>query len=63
MRPFFSGILAYISSRILFAIFDFNHWSLGDSFDPGKLLVDLGTYTVLFFMFYWLLGRLRKSAR
>ena len=63
MRPFFSALLAYISSRILFAIFDFNHWSIGESFDLGKLVVDLIVYAVLFWLFYYFLGRIRKSPR
>ncbi len=63
MRSFLTALFAYIGSRILFAIFDFNYWSIGDSFDPGKLLIDLGVYTALFGLFYWLLGRVKKSAR
>jgi hypothetical protein len=61
MRSFLSALIAYISSRIIFALFDFNHWSLGDAFDLVKLLIDIGVYAGLFFLFYWLLGRTKSS--
>jgi hypothetical protein len=61
MRSFLSALIAYICSRILFAIFDFNHWSLGEAFDLVKLLIDIGTYAMLFLLFYWLLGRTKSS--
>ena len=63
MRPFLSAILAYIVTRIVFALFDFHYRLWGESFDPGKLLVDLGTYCVLFIVIYYLLGRLLPSKR
>ena len=61
MRPFLSALFAYIGARILLAIFDFQPWSIGDSFDPGKILIDLCVYAVLFGLFYYLLGRLKSS--
>ena len=59
LRSFLSALLAIVGHRIIFIVFGVQYYQIGKPFDAGTLLIDLGGYTALFGVFYWLLGRFK----
>lgn len=58
MRFFLALVLAYVFSKVVFALAGFQYRLIGDPFNAGKLAIDFGVFIVLCFGFNWLLGRL-----
>jgi hypothetical protein len=58
MRRFSAVVLAYATSKVVFALFDFQYRLFGDPFSAGKLAIDLGVFVLLFAGFDWLLRHL-----
>lgn len=53
-----AAIIAYVGANVLAAVFGFDRYNLfTDAFHLGRLLIDLGLWTVLFAGAYWLLTR------
>jgi len=44
MRPFLSCVLAYVATKVAFALADFHYSPIGDPFHAGKLAVDFGVF-------------------
>ena len=59
MKSFISAIVAYVGSRVLFALFGFHYNLFGEPFNAGKLVLDIGVFVGIFFGAYWLMGRFR----
>jgi hypothetical protein len=58
MRSFLSCVLAYVASKVAFALTGFQYSPISDPFHAGKLAIDIGVFVALFVGFNWLLGRL-----
>jgi hypothetical protein len=59
VRSVLSAVIAYVGSRLLFGVFDFHYRLIGDPFDVGKLVIDLGVFVGFYLIGYWLLGYLK----
>jgi len=46
MRPFLSCVLAYVATKVAFALADFHYSPIGDPFHAGKLAVDFGVFSM-----------------
>lgn len=56
--PTLAFIVAYIASRVTFAVFDFHYSLFGERFDVRKLLIDFGVWIAAYFVVLWSLNRL-----
>ncbi|UCG51820.1 MAG: hypothetical protein JSW58_16885 [Candidatus Latescibacterota bacterium] len=52
MRSLLSVIIAYIGSRLVFGLFEFDYNLLGDPFHIGKLTIDLCVFVVCYLAAY-----------
>ena len=63
MRTFISMIIAYVGTRIIFSLFDFHYDILGEPFDLGKLLIEMGGFAALFIPTYFVLGKIMPDTK
>ena len=59
MKFFLTIVLAYATSKAVFALFDFQYNPIFDPFNAGKLAIDFGVFVVFCVGYNWLLGQLR----
>ena len=55
---FSSVVIAYVVSRIAYAVTDFDYDVFSDPFDLGKLVVDVGVWVALYALGYSGLARI-----
>lgn len=60
MRTFLSVIIAYVGSRVLFALTDFHYDLWRDPFDVVKLLIDIAVFGGIYVVAYLLFGKLMR---
>lgn len=61
MRRLIPVVLAYLASKAVFELFDFQRYDpVSEPLRVGKLAIDLGVFLVFYYGFSWLLGRLRS---
>jgi len=62
LRRLVAVVLAYVTSRVVFGLFEFQYRPFDESFDLGKLAIDLGVFVVLYVGFERLLRRVGPFA-
>lgn len=58
-----AAVIAAAGSALVLHAFGFDYNFLGDTFEPGKLAIDLGVFTALFLVSLWLLRKALGAGR
>ena len=53
--------MAFIASKLIFVAAGFHYRPLKDPFDIVKLVIDVGTWAVLYTLILWLVNRVSRE--
>lgn len=63
VRVFLAFIISYLISRIIFYFTGFQYMPFTEGFKALKLLIDFGTWALIYTVSYWALGKIDSKIK